>query len=470
MARNMVRSHAALCAFALAGFAAHVESIRVRGRASLNMWPQFEKYSPAEIKALASPGCKGKLQKHNTTASWVDITVKDYINVKRKFWHYAPKGAGTRGSMKPVPLVIAMHGQTGESDSFASDHDYQRLGRLFGFISAYPQGANDTDKANDQGTGWNTDSGGDPTVCKASIKKENTGCYKSCNALKKCGRCNWSTCLDDALFIDEMLKNMFNNYCIDMGRVYAQGESNGAMALHTLLKRFPGTFAAVSPWFGQPLIGYGLTPGDIKRHGEKLRETAMLYLHLRHDVTIPVKGGISEDKWIFVPLDEELAHWAKIHGCTKKPVRFETPEDDGEFNLECEEYMFCTSGRRVVKCMYDGEHGNWPSDGRGDDAAMKFFLNFRRTKVWPMQKAPPRERLFQKIIRTANAAWGPKAQADVEAKLAKAGITTLPTLRKAMSSSAGLNSRLEKAGLAPFGAATVAELNSRAVPQASPQP
>jgi poly(3-hydroxybutyrate) depolymerase len=280
---------------------------------------------------------------------------------------------------------LGLHGQGGDAESFAKDHKFRELGEQIGFISAYPQGMHDVDEEgpDDQGTGWNEGSSGDNSVCTARIKSRNvTGCYKSCARLNRCGRCNWATCYDDALFIKVMIRKIADTFCIDLARVYLQGESNGAQLLHHVVRRLPGTFAAVTPWFGQPLVGKGLDleGKDYGFQGE-LSETAMMHLHLRHDVTIPLKGGVSEDQWIFTPIDEELGKWAKIHQCLAAPVPIVTRWDGTSLNFRCEEYTSCASGRRVIKCLYDGEHGTWPEETKGNEIAVWFFFLHARTQV-----------------------------------------------------------------------------------------
>merc|ERR1719401_1640684 len=112
-----------------------------------------------------------------------------------------------------------------------------------------------------------------------------------------------------------MIEHIADMYCIDLARIYLQGESNGAMLAYHLVRRLPNTFAAMSPWYGQPLVGHGLDEADVRRSGHMLQETGILQLHLRHDVTVPLAGGVSEDNWVFEPVSGELQKWARNHGC-----------------------------------------------------------------------------------------------------------------------------------------------------------
>ena len=108
----------------------------------------------------------------------------------------------------------------------------------------------------DMGTGWNVGTAGDEQTC---VNDEVTAdCYASCWEQGKCGSCNWSGCYDERLFVYSIIQAISSVLCIDHSRVYVTGESNGGMLAHYLVQSLPGTFAAVAPWYGLPLLGYGL--------------------------------------------------------------------------------------------------------------------------------------------------------------------------------------------------------------------
>lgn len=55
-------------------------------------------------------------------------------------------------------------------------------------------------------------------------------CYQSCGSRAQgCGRCDWTTCYDDAAFTEAILDSIEADYCIDTKRVFAAGYSNGGM-------------------------------------------------------------------------------------------------------------------------------------------------------------------------------------------------------------------------------------------------
>merc|ERR1711971_563924 len=102
----------------------------------------------------------------------------------------------------------------------------------------------------------------------------------------------------DSAFVEAIVDKVSKEFCIDLGRIYAQGESNGGMLVHALVQELPHLFAAVAPWYGTPLIGYAWhVLGN-----EALARTALLALHGRSDVTVPADGGVSEDGWLYISL------------------------------------------------------------------------------------------------------------------------------------------------------------------------
>merc|ERR1712072_887039 len=86
----------------------------------------------------------------------------------------------------------------------------------------------------------------------------------------------------------------------------------------------------------------------------EISKTAILALHARNDTTIPPSGGVSDSGWLFEPLDQSTGIWATLHECEKTATAIKTPWDGGKERFACAEFMHCTSGRRVIQCMYDG--------------------------------------------------------------------------------------------------------------------
>eukprot|EP00413_Alexandrium_margalefii_P011630 CAMPEP_0204524900 /NCGR_PEP_ID=MMETSP0661-20131031/7621_1 /ASSEMBLY_ACC=CAM_ASM_000606 /TAXON_ID=109239 /ORGANISM="Alexandrium margalefi, Strain AMGDE01CS-322" /LENGTH=375 /DNA_ID=CAMNT_0051530675 /DNA_START=56 /DNA_END=1183 /DNA_ORIENTATION=+ len=311
-----------------------------------------------------------------------EVTVPDFEAVKRVFWVQPPAHpAAMAAGRAPAPLLLSYHGQTGEAQDFALSHNFSTLGAASGLISVFPQGMGDASGDDDQGTGWNCGSGGmdgNATCIPAGVGKSG-GCYHSCRKLGKCGRCNWSTCYDDVLFARVILAKLSQELCIDLNRVYLHGESNGGMMMTHLVREMPEAFAGVSPWFGTPMLGFLLGPQmQMVTKQADFSKIALLTLHARSDVTIPPGGGVSEDGWIFEAESSVRRLWAAIHGCQQVHMHIPTKWDGGDLAFRCHEHTACRTGRRVIGCRYNGEHGDWPNSNHGDQITLWFLLQFSR--------------------------------------------------------------------------------------------
>lgn len=300
---------------------------------------------------------------------------EDLGPVNRKFFVSMPPDVGPPPDA--VPLVVQLHGQTSQGHIEAVIHHLDALGAEQKFITVYPQGMDDILPGElDQGTAWNDGDAGDPGICDHQdvIRRGTRACYASCRARNKCGPCNWATCHDDVLFIGSVIEAMAAHNCIDLSRLYLLGSSAGGTMTHFLLQQFPGVFAAAAPWFGLPFTGRGM-PTNLKQEElSSLRQTAILSLHSRQDECIPVTGGMGNEGRTYESLASQQAIWANIHGCNSKATVIKTEWDGGSANIRCSEYKSCSSGRRVITCLYDGAHAEFPSEL--DDLMMWFFLQF----------------------------------------------------------------------------------------------
>lgn len=333
----------------------------------------FSLVSTLVIGVDRSPGCEpGRFRAHEDGLYSVEVH-EDLGPNTRWFWLQAPKGVGQPGSA-PAALLLSFHGQGDNAKTIATKHSYKVLGEQHNFLTAFPQGLDDYSPAwTDQGTGWNVGTAGDDNTCVPAIVGNESSCYESCIRQHKCGPCNWATCHDDVAFVEVVIKSIVDALCIDLSRIYVSGQSNGAMFVHYLTHQMPGRFAAAIPWYGLPLLGHSMGKEyQLVRQGAATRRTAMLQMHGRNDHIMPVEGGLApgEDEiyggrivklyggWIYTPLQTLLSGWAAIHGCDSKPSAVSTPFDGSQVHFACVEFLKCSSGRRVMYCLYDGVHGD----------------------------------------------------------------------------------------------------------------
>eukprot|EP00929_Paragymnodinium_shiwhaense_P047643 TRINITY_DN24158_c0_g2_i2.p2 TRINITY_DN24158_c0_g2~~TRINITY_DN24158_c0_g2_i2.p2 ORF type:complete len:131 (-),score=30.02 TRINITY_DN24158_c0_g2_i2:195-587(-) len=117
------------------------------------------------------------------------------------------------------------------------------------------------------------------------------------------------------------------------------------------------------------------------RNPHDFRQMAVMSLHARQDTTVPPGGGVSDAGWIFESELSVRSIFAALHGCEREEVRLPTKWDGGNLTFECFEHPRCSSGRRIIDCHYDGQHGDWPNyptNTAGDEIAVWFFLQHRR--------------------------------------------------------------------------------------------
>lgn len=301
------------------------------------------------IAFRASPGCGKAVPISKGSLVTRKIMVKDgnFGEIDRTYIAYVPQSYDQND---PTPLLMWFHGQYG---SALSDANRNLKFTNYDFISVYLQGLSEDGGC---GTGWNVGWAGHKNTCQSSGVSAGC-CYQSCKSLGYCtgnGRnqnnCGWSTCYSDIAFTSDLLASLGDELCLDLDAIFASGWSNGGMIQHWIATNLPTTFAALIPVFGLPLDGFTDVP-------DTLRRTAILSLHGRSDTVIPVDGGLAGG-WYYESTSTIIGIWARIHGCSSNPTSVSTPYDGGNKNFACTEYLGCSSGKRVMRCLYDGTHSS----------------------------------------------------------------------------------------------------------------
>lgn len=107
------------------------------------------------------------------------------------------------------------------------------------------------------GDAQNAEVAGDSTdICDDARTTDNA--YPSCAAVAENG-CSWTQCEDDDVdFAVALVAEAARSLCIDTGRIYAVGGSNGGMFTWELGQNevSAGTFRAIAPIIGLPHRGY----------------------------------------------------------------------------------------------------------------------------------------------------------------------------------------------------------------------
>ncbi|KAJ1454556.1 hypothetical protein M885DRAFT_618122 [Pelagophyceae sp. CCMP2097] len=257
-------------------------------------------------------------------------------------------------SAVPAALVLGFHGQGYSPESWPAFPRLRGLARATGVVFAAPAGIDEGDP------GWNCGAAANVEVCDPGTQG---ACLRSCEKLKRCGRCNWATCYDDVFFVEKMFDYIRAKRCVDDARTFAIGVSNGGMLVHLLSQKLLGMFKAMAAVFASPLLGFALEGDD-----ERLRQTSLFQLLDMSDETIPWR----------LQRRPKTAAWAAVHRCDVAATPVKTPFTGGETHVDCFEHRHCSEGR-VGRCMraaasgYDGGHGEWPSESRGERLVWSFF-------------------------------------------------------------------------------------------------
>ena len=315
----------------------------------------------------------------------LNITSKDFGTVARRF---LITNIPSLSSSSPSPIVLGLHGQSNSPESWGPADQFTALAQQHGWLMVFPAAIWEKRMSDGQSDStWNCGTQDDDSVCVAETT--GTQCLESCHKLGKCqGRCNWATCHDDLGFIDQLLILLESRFSHSNSNsaaapaaqhpIFLVGESNGGMFIHHLIQEFPGRFLAAAPAFGLPLLGYMVgSQYQLVANRELSSKTSILQLHDRSDTVIPWQGGESAAGWLYESLNRSLGVWSSIHGCQvgNGPVDNNSSFNGGPTNVRCRSFEGCEGQHSFVGwCMYDGNHGEWPEQPRGDNLVASFFL------------------------------------------------------------------------------------------------
>ena len=356
-----------------------------------------------------SPGCRAGVALPALDARKRIVTPQDSFNPPDRYfllsaptWPPRRTGNTTAEGPPPPPLLLALHGQNGDAEGYAAGHAFANYrvfdglnGEAPSMVVGWLNGVHDDGVAGT--SGWNAGgNANDDSTCV--VGTTNSVCHESCRELNaatpSCGRCNWAPCYDDVAYVRDVIERIAQERCIDVDRIYAMGESNGAMMVHHAVPQLPYTFAAFVPVFGTPLLGYLAGPDyELLTKRAALAEVAVFALHDRSDTIIPWQGGEDTDGWLYESLNRTIAIWAAVKDCsngtaveTLQPPTFSPWDRPGDaaassnmryFVHNCSSRSGRGSASDVVElgfAMYDGEHGTWPQDALGADKLIMRFL------------------------------------------------------------------------------------------------
>ncbi len=254
--------------------------------------------------------CSGKSAKSGT-----DLLTLMHDGVARTALVHAPEGYDpTQGTM----LVVNLHGFSSDAPQEELLSKMTPLADERGFVVAYPYGV-----------------------------------LNSWNAGQCCGTA-WTNSVDDVGFINALLDEIANEYCIDPKRIFATGMSNGGFMSHRLGCELATRFAAIAPVAGV----LGIPPENCTPP----RAVPIIDFHGTGDPIVPYDGGVPLVQWDtgglldFPSVDETMDVWATIDGCDGGQ---EISYQNGD--TTCVRWLGCKEGSEVIRCASEGAGHTWPS-------------------------------------------------------------------------------------------------------------
>jgi polyhydroxybutyrate depolymerase len=248
-------------------------------------------------------------------------------NSMRDYYIHVPTSYNKTQS---IPLVLVFHGTGARGSDMEQVTGLSQLADQENFIVAYPQGLKD----NNGQTFW------------ASIGTTQQG-------------------IDEIRYVDDLLDNLEQSFCIDEQRIYATGFSNGGGMSWYLACNLSERIAAFAPVSGN---FYDLDTGcNIKRG------VPILDVHGTGDTVVPYMGGPAPEK-PDLPLPsvpQWLNEWAKRDHCAQGPNTF---FQNG--NVTGEEWIRCRDGSSIVHYRIEGGGHAWPASLDGSPSASETIWNF----------------------------------------------------------------------------------------------
>ena len=161
---------------------------------------------------------------------------------------------------------------------------------------------------------------------------------------------------DDVAFVSQLLDELESQLCIDTGRVYSTGVSNGAQMSVRLACSLPDRIAAVG------LVAGAYYPPEWEGVAEDCagtRAVPVIVLHGRADTVIPFEGGgplavrlpIDND----TPDEDTMQDWAAHNNCAG-----ERQESAVNSTVQLIQYDGCDGGAAVQLYAIDGGGHAWP--------------------------------------------------------------------------------------------------------------
>lgn len=254
----------------------------------------------------------------------------------RRYGLHVPR-AVIRGNER-VPLVVVLHGATGDADRIERYLGFNEVAEAERFIVAYPEGIKG---------GWD-DGRSDALRWRRQPQPA-----------------------DDVGFLDALTEHLIETLRIDPERVYLTGISNGGFMTTRMACDRPERFAAFAPMLSS-------MPADLAKRCTPSRPMPMLMLAATQDSLIPWRG-VEKDGHSLLPVLDHARFWARHNGCassSEQRLNDVDPKDGSTLILA--EWEGCRPSGAVEFYGIDGGGHQTPSMRRtASDFLIGMFLGSR---------------------------------------------------------------------------------------------
>jgi polyhydroxybutyrate depolymerase len=153
---------------------------------------------------------------------------------------------------------------------------------------------------------------------------------------------------DDIGFIGALIDQLEEDFCVDNGRVFVAGMSNGAALAQQLACAMPERFAAIA---AVTVLFYPLACSTD-------RPIAVIAFHGTEDACVPFEGGpvtCGAGRAAIPSTEDAAASWARHNGCNTVPARASFSA-----SVRTVAYSECRDETAVVLFVVQGGGHTWP--------------------------------------------------------------------------------------------------------------